>query len=741
MNKKFLSMAAAAMMFAACSDDLKVDQAPEIAKTTTEVNADQVPVSFGAYVNRATTRAGLTDVLVKGDYDAVNTTQTGLGLSGFGVFAYYTNNQIYSDNAWTPNFMYNQRVANSSTTAGTYNWTYTPNKYWPNEYGADATSADVDRVSFFAYAPYVSVDISSGAANGNGSVYAEDTGASTGITGVSRNTRSGDPYVKFVVSPNLGAGLVDLCYATPVKDKVNPAGISPIELTFNHALAALNVQIDTKVTSTGHAAGDDALDVTNTRVYVRKIEFNGIATKGALNLNGGNWMDYNAIDALSSGTLTINDGRRDGYEAVYDRGEGNSNLNADIIQKNGATTQPGVTNTAVNLFEPATQFADPAVPTPAEVAQRLAEPIYVIPTVDNLSVTITYDVETVDANLATTLSGSTTTGSSVQNVITKDVGMALTKGMKYILKLHLGLNTVEFDVQAVNGWPDEATSIKPDVELPGYIVGTMAEAKIALDAIKTAHDADPSYDTDAALAEQKALYLYKYVDGEGNIMGSYNASAIGMIAQMEWDEGKIDGNINLADAKILVLAAANAPSQSGATTMKWWDSATAATLVGTPPARTTNGAGVSEFDAPFPINGYDFTSTYYNTDDDGDGTKDFAALYAAYNYNLTDRAGITVVGYGNNATTGAKGHWFLPSVGQMLNMGLPNNTNLNSDNANWVPLGENAYTKMGIPSGAYWSSSEFNATAAWYFNFNSPSRRFSNPNKTTAFNVRPVFAY
>ena len=32
MNKKFLSMAAAAMMFAACSDDLKVDQAvPEIA--------------------------------------------------------------------------------------------------------------------------------------------------------------------------------------------------------------------------------------------------------------------------------------------------------------------------------------------------------------------------------------------------------------------------------------------------------------------------------------------------------------------------------------------------------------------------------------------------------------------------------------------------------------------------------------------------------------------------------------
>ena len=55
MNKKFITMVAAAMMFAACSNDADtVKESAELAQNSQE----QTPVLFGAYLNRATTRAG-----------------------------------------------------------------------------------------------------------------------------------------------------------------------------------------------------------------------------------------------------------------------------------------------------------------------------------------------------------------------------------------------------------------------------------------------------------------------------------------------------------------------------------------------------------------------------------------------------------------------------------------------------------------------------------------------------------
>lgn len=60
---------------------------------------------------------------------------------GFGVFAYYTEKTDFA-NTNKPNFMWNQKVTHNGT-----NWEYTPVKYWPTKVG--------DKVSFFAYAPYV----------------------------------------------------------------------------------------------------------------------------------------------------------------------------------------------------------------------------------------------------------------------------------------------------------------------------------------------------------------------------------------------------------------------------------------------------------------------------------------------------------------------------------------------------------------------------------------------------------
>lgn len=62
---------------------------------------------------------------------------------GFGVLAYYTEQANFT-NTNKPNFMWNQKVTYDKTNT---NWEYTPVKYWPTKVG--------DKVSFFAYAPYV----------------------------------------------------------------------------------------------------------------------------------------------------------------------------------------------------------------------------------------------------------------------------------------------------------------------------------------------------------------------------------------------------------------------------------------------------------------------------------------------------------------------------------------------------------------------------------------------------------
>lgn len=71
------------------------------------------------------------------------TSNTSIKTSGFGVLAYYTEKTDFA-NTNKPNFMWNQQVTYNDTDT---NWEYTPIKYWPTKVG--------DKVSFFAYAPYV----------------------------------------------------------------------------------------------------------------------------------------------------------------------------------------------------------------------------------------------------------------------------------------------------------------------------------------------------------------------------------------------------------------------------------------------------------------------------------------------------------------------------------------------------------------------------------------------------------
>ena len=425
-----LLLMAATLMVVACTG------ASDVAETPVQGHVDEPQaVGFSAYVNRGTTRGG---------YQGTLTTATlqGAGV-GFGVFAYYTDNHVYSQ-TMLPNFMYNQQVTWDGTLK---RWTYTPIKYWPNETG-DNGATTTDRLSFFAYAPYTDVDASTGRALER---------PTTGIVGLSRSIDSGDPYVRYFAT-YVPEEATDLCWAVPTIDKTKPSVSERVNFNFKHALSALNVQIDADVDD-----GSTGVD-PNTRIYVRSITFRGFAEKEQLNLNNTEttprWNNLDCDCDLSSDAITIYDGRRDGREgASASLNEQRTGLNPQIVQSGVYTvntgtnpptftsTTPGVTSTAVNLFN-------------SNVADA---PIYVIPTNEEMYVTIVYDVETYDPKLTSQyLSDGRTHGSSIENSISAyiktggDATIQMEAGKKYNIRLHLGITSVKVDA-SVTEWPTPET--------------------------------------------------------------------------------------------------------------------------------------------------------------------------------------------------------------------------------------------------------------------------------------------
>ena len=471
-----MTAVAAAMTFTACSSS--DDTSGVINPTSPDpVVAQRVPVGFSAYADRGTTRSGVAgDQTLPALKEAKGSTTTDGG--GFGVFAYYPDLKKY-DQTYVPNFMYNQGVFWNSTSE---KWEYSPVMYWPNESGSSAQSDDEDKVSFFAYAPYVfHTSAASGSVND----------ATYGITGFSRNSTAGDPIVKYIASFD-PSETVDLCWGVrnvlswdkyqdggtqtwtetglPWLDVEHPKVVDqPMTFTFKHALAQLNVQIDADVDVATHDVTHeigtlpDGTTVENsgttyTKVYVRSVSFTGIAMKGALNLNNpvantARWLDYSGTTDLPYGeSVTVKDGRRDGREGATGAEASNElpqGLNPDIVQNNPVTS--GVTHELKNLFAGA----------------ALTTPVYVIPTGEAMTVTIVYDVETTSPDLTTYLSDGTTHGSSIENRISKTItwssGTGLQSGKKYTLQLHLGMNSVKFNAE-VGDW--DPTAITGEAYLP-----------------------------------------------------------------------------------------------------------------------------------------------------------------------------------------------------------------------------------------------------------------------------------
>ena len=457
-TKSLFATAAAVMMMAACSetDSVVVQNAAQ--------QQGETAVSFETYTPKAATRAGAVGEIV---------TKEDLQVNSFGVFAYYTNGADYSASA-KPDFMWNQKVEFDGD-----NWFYFPVKYWPNETAAQHAGVDTedptlngataeganspDKVSFFAYAPYVEAS-TAGAVTPN----------NDGITGiVSLNNVAGDPVLSYKTPVN-PLKTVDLLwgvvpafktkYATVLGEQTGLTAGFPnynlikqkeeerIMFQFKHALAKLTLDVKgffddvpengahNGSTNMGDASDQSENNVAkDTKIVVEyvKLSTDKYSMASELNLNNTTantplW-DQTATDAADPVSFTIS-------------GSQLANLiryRTPSAPARGYAEQPrGVTKDAVALL------ANDA----SQEAFFGIIPLTVTSKEDDLwTVEIKYHVFTKDANLENGYS-------EITNVIKKEnINMTFLPGKHYTLQLRLGMTSVKFDA-TVEDWVDGGTT-------------------------------------------------------------------------------------------------------------------------------------------------------------------------------------------------------------------------------------------------------------------------------------------
>lgn len=446
----FLMAAASALMLTACTN--------EDATNETVVSKGAQAVSFDTYVPNAT-RAGDAGVMTTAALQTAD--------KGFGVFAQYSNGTSTTDGAYVnttnpSNFMWNEHV---SYAAGS--WTYSPLKYWPNETDNDsqspaATSDHADKLSFFAYAPYVAE--ASGVYTGKltGPTYDNDpaidnshiTAGGGGIEAVIANDATGnDPWVRYAVATN-PANSVDLVWGVapagglsytdvtggdtevdegmPLVDLIKPSKDQKIKFLFQHALARIGLSV---IYAADQIAAGGSLDA-QTKIAVESVAIEEVtatkklATSGSLILK--NTTAFQALWDNKAGT----------FSATVEDDALNPNIKYDTNASttwNKSNPWTGVKNTELSVIADDKYFM-------------------VIPGHDDteLQVTITYYVITKDVKVAGGYS-------EVKNVIKKTVTIpTLTNNKAYNLKLILGMTSVKLDAEVAD-WEIMGST---DVNLP-----------------------------------------------------------------------------------------------------------------------------------------------------------------------------------------------------------------------------------------------------------------------------------
>jgi hypothetical protein len=400
MKKKYVIFLLTGALLGACSsNDVETSYEQEVQQFK------NVPVTFGTYIgNSAETRANTPGVL---DLSALKAGD------GFGVFAIYTNDKnLATDGGKKPNFMYNEHVTWDASA-----WTYSPIKYWPNEFGSSAQSAATDMLSFFAYAPW----------SGNDETGNEwdksSTSTATGIVKLTTKTETSKyPTVTYRVA-NTPAQSVDLLYAK-VQDATKPlvaidADGSKVKFDFKHALARFGLQVQ-GVFDSADATNPGTKDAaTNIKLEEVEVTIKSASKEADFDLQAQTWGN------LSTG-------------ADYVITVGATDIADDLKSEN---TTKGVTQVAANVIKKDNNNND--------------QYFMLIPQSKKLSVKVTYTVTTTDP----AVDGGKAV---VQNVITKETAEAVNfeMGKSYNLKLLLGMRTVKMEVTSVEGWPT-TTDLSP----------------------------------------------------------------------------------------------------------------------------------------------------------------------------------------------------------------------------------------------------------------------------------------
>lgn len=333
MKKYFYLAAVSAMMLTACSSDKDVLE-PTPTPSTPTVVAQQQAVAFDTYLagTTASTRAGEPEGVMT--TDKLKTTG-----KGFGVFAMYQGDNDYATATYSPNFMYNEHISWAS------GWTYSPLKYWPNETTKDSQdpaastgAPSLDRISFFAYAPYVELTTDGNMTTARPSTttpaYVEAT-PSTGILAITKQDRVDDPLVEWKVSSDPDANVdllwgvapvgfnytavngnnVETTFGKPIVNMVKPDKDQKIKFLFQHALSRIGLSVVSAIDQI--AAGDDGakFNKEQTRVLIDEVKIWGnFGIQGVLNLNNptanvANWIEASVNRTAStegSPLFTIN---------------------------------------------------------------------------------------------------------------------------------------------------------------------------------------------------------------------------------------------------------------------------------------------------------------------------------------------------------------------------------------------------------------------------------------------------
>lgn len=448
--KRFTIFAAiAALVLGACSKT-------ETFTSQTEADA----VSFGAYSGRTITKAGPTDDM---NNDA-------LKQHGFGVFATYSGTDDFS--GATDDFMFNQQVVWDDVTSA---WTYSPIKYWPNP--TNGQSADAQKVSFFAYAPYDAA-----------------TDKTYGVTGFSIE-EVGTPAVKhnFVSykfsknNPN-----VDLLWGYKKKnvDNTDPANpvvtydintnltrsTNKVKFIFQHLLAKLGGSQEGPVATPNPY--DDPNYVANGLVVKANAETlkptNGFGTNNGTKVTISKIVIASAPEKEGNPEVAVTD--IDGHPISYATEDltGKLDLYTGEFKLDGAAQNIQFKQTITNKVNDPNTPEDESASTNSEIADFLKEPasvttfdalpkgvvekainvykdetnpIILVPgTKPVVDITITYTVRTYDDKL-----GTKKYSEVPQTVFGRIKFAEIKKNTKYNIVMILGLNDVKFEAE-VEDW-------------------------------------------------------------------------------------------------------------------------------------------------------------------------------------------------------------------------------------------------------------------------------------------------